>query len=315
AVESAAEALLLEQDDSRPLFLFVNLMPAHAPYHLVPVSWTRPYTQTLTEAGAPPHLRPYLTRDVPGIDLQQRAEEGGPTGIQRYLGGDLRLEPADLELLFALYDGELVEADMRLNAILSDWVGAHPGGIVSVTSDHGEAFGERGRIEHRGSVYSPMLSVPLLIAAPGRLEGGQVVTEPVPLAALGETLLSLAELFAADAGLRPVIAGGRWTEPIQAAAWPDPYRAPLGAPHDRLWRLYRVGDRALVFGDAGEVELYDVGTDPLMLVDIAASAPAEVARLRAAAEGAFPESEGTGSAAPSSVLREQLEELGYLEPR
>lgn len=312
AVEQEAEAVI-QADDPRPLLLFANLMPAHAPYHLVPVAWNQGHAARLSEDGAPSHLRPYLTRDAPGIDLQQREAPTAPTGIQRYLSGDLALTAEDLGLITDLYDGEIVEADMRLNRILTAWTAESPRGVVAVTSDHGEAFGERGRIDHRGSVYAPMVSVPLLIAAPGTLPAGRTVEAPVPLAPLGETLLSLAGLAPADAGLRPVIDGGAWPAPIQAAAWPDPYRAPLGAPHDRLWRLFRRGDRALVFSDHGEAELFDMAADPLMLEDIAAQHPEEVAALLSEASGAFPEASTGPTTAPSSEVRERLEALGYLE--
>lgn len=312
AVEAEAAAII-QADDPRPLFLFTNLMPTHAPYHFVPVAWNRGNMERLTPQGVPQHLKPYLTEDAPGLDLQQREDPATPTGIQRYLAGDLNLTTEDLNLITDLYDGEVVEADMRLNRILTAWTAKSPAGIVAVTSDHGEAFGERGRIEHRGSVYTPMLSVPLLVAAPGILPAGQVVETPVPLEQLGDTLLSLAKIAPEDAGLRTVVNGEEWSSPIQAAAWPDPYRAPLGAPHDRLWRLYRRGDRALVFGDQGEAELYDVAADPLMLVDIAGEHQQEVNALMAEAATAFPESSTGAATMPSTELREQLEVLGYLE--
>jgi len=103
--------------------------------------------------------------------------------------------------------------------------------------------------------------------------------------------------------------------PIQAAEWPDVYKADVAPVYRTGWRLYRDGGMALVYAtDGSRAELYDVAQDPRMMEDIAATAPEEVARLRALADTAFPEAppaSAAGSLPPESV--EMLRAMGYLE--
>ena len=49
--------------------------------------------------------------------------------------------------------------------------GVLDGAVVVVTSDHGEAFGAHGIVEHAKDVYEPLVSVPLIVRAPGQREG------------------------------------------------------------------------------------------------------------------------------------------------
>jgi len=64
--------------------------------------------------------------------------------------------------------------------------------VVVLTSDHGEQFGEHGLIQHGNSLYLPLLHVPLVFLAPGRVPPGRRVAVPVSLRDLPLTLLDLA---------------------------------------------------------------------------------------------------------------------------
>ncbi|MEC8424213.1 MAG: sulfatase-like hydrolase/transferase, partial [Myxococcota bacterium] len=111
AVEAAAEAAVQGQD--RPLFLFVNLMPAHGPYSLTPVPWSARHAERLTAPEK--RLAPYIDPGPPpGVDLQRRAEPRAPTGVQQVLSGSLQLDDDQWEMVHDLYDGEVVDADRRL---------------------------------------------------------------------------------------------------------------------------------------------------------------------------------------------------------
>ena len=297
-VEVRAEALLAEPDE-RPLLLFVNLMPAHSPYDITKANWSAPHEPELRPETAPEWVQPYLKSNPPGVDLGLAT--GGATGIQHVLRGDL--EP-DWQLLRDLYDGEVLDADLRLNRLLKAW-NRHGGGVVAVTSDHGEAFGEHGRVDHRGSVYPEAVAVPLVLAGPGA-PAGRVVDTPVPLVALHDTLLVLAGLEAATAGLP--LDGRAWTAPIRAAAWPDPYRAEkVGGLETHHLVLVRVGDEALVVRDLGEDEYYRGGD---WSRDLAAQHPDRVAELR---EHARFEVHETRPEVLEAATRENLKALGYLE--
>ncbi|MHC4644496.1 MAG: LTA synthase family protein [Planctomycetota bacterium] len=64
--------------------------------------------------------------------------------------------------------------------------------IFCIISDHGEAFGEHGLFAHARIAFDEALRVPWVIRAPGLIEPGTRVTEPVSSVDLTPTLLSLA---------------------------------------------------------------------------------------------------------------------------
>lgn len=314
-VEAAAEAALQARD--APLFLFVNLMPAHGPYSLTPVPWSAAHAATLAAPGEA--LGPYIDPGPPpGVDLQRRAATDAPTGVQRVLRGELELGPDQWAMVRDLYDGELVDADRRLMRIVQAWNGAGAGGIVAVTSDHGEHLGERGLVDHRGSVWPGLTHVPLVIAAPGRLPAAGVVERPVSLVDLPDTLLRLAGvpgaagpgLLRADGSVDPAPA-----RPVMAMAWPDPYRAAaVGGRWRRTWQMWTDGQDRLVLDDAGGVQRFAAG-DRALQADLAGDDPEATAALAARARADFGGAAFTGQPRHAgAATQEQLQALGYLQP-
>lgn len=306
---------LLKQPADRPLFLFVNLMPAHSPYSLTPAPWAEKHRPRVQGADKTDWLLPYLVASPPGIDLQLRADDKALTGIQAYLSGSLPISTVDFSMIRDLYEGEVLEADRRLNTVLSAWTATHKSGIVAVTSDHGEAFGEQGLVDHRSSVYGAVTWVPMIISAPGTLTGGTQVTTPVQLGDLGDTVLALANLPGTHPrSLLPVIAGAPREGPIQSMAWADPYRASaVGGRFKEDWMLYRIGNEALVYSSSGITELYDTATDRLMLRDTALKRPERVKVLLEAAAEAFPRASATAPEPLTKEVEQRLKDLGYLE--
>ena len=81
-----------------------------------------------------------------------------------------------------LYDGEIAYVDamvgklveaLRARKVLDDT-------LIVVTSDHGEHFGEHHMLEHKFSLYEPLLHVPLIVRAPGRVAAHLRIRTPVP---------------------------------------------------------------------------------------------------------------------------------------
>ncbi len=78
-----------------------------------------------------------------------------------------------------LYDGELAYTDLHLGRLLTE-LARLPGGertVIVITSDHGDAFGEHGFINHGQALYRELLHVPLIVHVPDnppRLVGGAV---------------------------------------------------------------------------------------------------------------------------------------------
>ncbi|MGH0030432.1 MAG: sulfatase-like hydrolase/transferase [Myxococcota bacterium] len=313
--------------DERPLFLFVNVMTAHSPFRDGPGDWGLADRAFLDPERAPAWVRPYLTPDLPrGVHLSQVDDSGRPSGVIRHSTGDLVIPPEDLEKLLALYDASVAGADFVLGRLLDTWIDAGRDGVVAVTSDHGEGFGEHGLLDHRATVYPEVLAVPLVIAAPGLPSGTRVAT-PVSLVSLHDTLLDLAGLDHGGRSLVPLARGDAPPDPpvLAARASADPFWASHAGEHfAQDWHLLRAGDWALVHGSHPDTppELYDLRRDPRMTTDVSRTHPERTARLLAEARarsGAGADAAGPDRA-PAAVLdipaevAQGLRDLGYAAP-
>ena len=101
------------------------------------------------------------------------------------------------DLVFlALYAGEILYTDDAVGRFLRRLDELDPGSdtIVVVTSDHGEGFGEDGITGHSGIPTEPVMRIPLLIRAPGRIEPGSEYHGVVSLVDVLPTLLDLADI-------------------------------------------------------------------------------------------------------------------------
>ena len=309
--------------DPRPLFLFVNVMTAHSPFRDGPGPWALPDRDFRDPERAPAWVRPYLTEDLPrGVHLSQVDAGGGASGAIRHAAGELEVPPEDLEKLMALYDASIAGADYVLGRVLDAWLDAQRAGVVAVTSDHGEGFGEHGMLDHRASVYPEVLRVPLVIAAPDRLPAARRVAAPVALTSLHDTLLALAGLPAGDASLLPLLDGGPAPEHVTASAGSDrAWARHAGGRFARGWRLYRRGNWALVHDErGGSAELYHLGRDPGMTRDLAGAEPARTAELLDASrahQARVGTEAGTRATAALDIpdgLADRLRSLGYAAP-
>ena len=92
SVVSAAKALLTDSD-SRPLFLFVNLMVAHAPYTLAPAAWSNKHRRTLDPEKGLDRVKRYRAhRDPPALALGQRPGPKQLTGEEAFAKGSLQFQ-------------------------------------------------------------------------------------------------------------------------------------------------------------------------------------------------------------------------------
>jgi len=167
----------------------------------------------------------WAVRDVPFGPTDATDEEIGPLGWDMMAHPCHAVPPIDegtplhqhplatkaSEYLDA-YDAELHQLDGKL-ALLKMVLkssSAWDNSWVVVTGDHGEEFGEHGRIGHGDSVYSETTWVPLLIRPPGGLAGGgRRIATPVSLVDVPRTVV-------AALGLK---VPGTWTGRDLAAAF------------------------------------------------------------------------------------------------
>jgi arylsulfatase A-like enzyme len=119
----------------------------------------------------------------------------------------------DVQHLVALYDGEITYWDHHLGAMLTtlDDLQLLDNGIVIVTSDHGQMFGEHGKWTHRNSLYEEVLRVPLLIRYTEAISVGIAVTVPVQAVDILPSVLDWANIPVPEdlrgTSLRPLVQG------------------------------------------------------------------------------------------------------------
>ena len=150
----------------------------------------------------------------------------------------------DLQHFEALYDGEIRWTDETLRQLFDALRarGIQDNTVVVVTSDHGDAFLEHGRIAHMTSLYEEEIRIPLLIRHPVSVPAGGVVDRPVHIIDVAPTVLGLAGLpplpHALGRDLSPLIRDPGHAVAGSAlslgASHPDVGAAPDGAPHGHV---------------------------------------------------------------------------------
>ena len=176
------------------------------------------------------------------------------------------------------YDGEIAQCDQQLGRLLAglDDLQRTPGLTTVVTADHGESLGERGELSHGVFVYESSVRVPLIVSGAG-LDGpgGARLPEPVSIAAIAPTLLTLAGIDPSSlprCETPPLIdaAGaalaGEPSRPLLLETW-YPYNSYRWHPLQSLvWNGHK-----LIRGAA--TELYDLNADPTEQTELAAEQP------------------------------------------
>lgn len=150
------------QRSSQPVFIWVHYMDVHTPYY--------PHERTISED---------ISRRK-AIKLFYRVNELRGEAPKR-----------DIASLESLYRGEIMHLDRQLGAFFDklnetlDFTNT----IVAFSSDHGEAFNEKGHVFHPGYVlYDENIHIPMIFCGPG-IGQGEVET-PVSNIDLVPTLLS-----------------------------------------------------------------------------------------------------------------------------
>lgn len=282
----------LEELDGRPLFVWVHLFDAHAPY-LPPPGYAERYYEgdawdpTLPDPAVDPlHLPPFL----PGV--------------------------RDLAYVTAAYDGETSYLDGELARLLE-----RPRirrGITAFTADHGESFGEHGVYWDHAELYPQTVRVPLLLAWPGAPAGTRVGT-PVSNLDLGRTLLDLAgeqQVPFPGRNLRLALEP-KETRPLHLISSHGTSAAIVHWP----WLLVlHLQDHRPDPQNVGAIkaahshELYDLDSDPDCVLDLARQDRAKAGELRADLVAWLRSGENLGWTTRNrhdAAMRDNLQALGY----
>jgi arylsulfatase A-like enzyme len=276
----------LPSAEGLPLFLWLHVYDAHAPYD-PPPAWQRLYYPADRDPASP---------DLPELSPAQRPR--WPTSAR---------DPLWFE---AQYRSEISFLDAELAGLFVEPRLAHA--TIAVTADHGESLTGRALSWDHVELYPDTLHVPLILVGPG-FPSGLRVARPVMIRDVGRTLLDASgggavefpgrDLLAEEAPLEPRFAlgsGGRYAS-IQSGPWylllhldPDP-------DHPRTPQRHAV-------------ELYDLADDRACQHERSGDRPEVARELRRALLawlGGFRPPPVEASQAPSARELEMLEALGY----
>ena len=225
-----------------PFFLFVNYMDAHEPYH-------------------PP---PPFDALFPGRD--------GTVTRDRYYKlmwhvNALTEKMTERERRHAVsqYDGGIAYIDFHLGKLFGQLqrLGLYENSLLLITSDHGEAFGDRDLVGHGGlSVYQDLVHVPLLIRYPNSHQKA-VADDPVSLVDVMPTILDVLDLeIPKDIDGQSL----RNMEPgipriVITETFPGTRLLGLHPRFRRVERALFSGSLKFIHSTAGKRELYDLSKD------------------------------------------------------
>jgi len=207
-----------EQERAQPFFLYLHFLDAHWPYP-APEEW--------------------ITRFAPAAATERFRGKDSKALYAAINDGKHAMSDEDRAALLALYDGALAYLDAELGRFFEglELRGLAANTIVCIVADHGEEFGEHGKVGHGHGLWENLLHVPWILSVPGRAPERQ------------NALVSLIDLFPtllAAAGLEPPPGH----EGVDRLANPHAMRAILAehkAP-DRYLQALRVGDEKLQRG-------------------------------------------------------------------
>jgi HEAT repeat protein len=170
------------------------------------------------------------------------------------------------------YDSEIAYADETVGELVAAFRATRANGVVIVTADHGEEFGEHGGHYHGSSLYEEQVRVPLLWNAPGLAQ--RTLPEVVQTIDLLPTVLAALDIP------RPPRLRGRDLGPLLAGR-----RAPAAgsalAETEEQAMLAEGSSRLICQRKLGACQLFDLGRDPGEKHDISGDDAARFRELKA----------------------------------
>ncbi|MEQ1502188.1 MAG: sulfatase [Myxococcota bacterium] len=241
-----------EQD--KPFLAYLNLMEAHTP-RIPSMSARRRVADEPTIATA-------------------LATDASLFASNEYIVGRRDYAPEELAAIGATYDAALVDLDDATGDILDRLknAGLLDDTVVIVVADHGEGLGEHRRLEHRWSVYEPLLHVPLVIRYPAAFPPGRIADRVTTLD-LFATVVDMLELERPAGTSGTSLVGRSAFDPRVFSQMLDPFASQLRsvqksypdldvAEWARTYCVVYEGAQKLIYASNGQHALYDLATDP-----------------------------------------------------
>lgn len=275
----------------RPLFVWLHLFDAHAPY-----------------APPPEFDRRYYPEGRDPFDAESAPEmEFDPDWLEKALPG-----LKDPEFALAQYRAEVDYLDAQLGRLLER--PRFRDGVVAFTADHGESFGSGGVWFSHVGLFPSTLHVPLLLSWP---EGprGLVVDYPVENMDLARTLLDLAGFQAAEFPGKSLLAAVEGVQ-VSGPRFALSANGKCAAVFQDGWQLtlnLRDHDyEGLLTRERHQVELFHLEVDPDCKVDVWEALPERTRSLQRTLMAWLVDTRGSSWAQAGSEDEEALAQLAAL---
>lgn len=163
-----------QQENTRPLFLFLNLMETHLPFFPPQkyINQTAPYMKTDKEA-----------REIMGRWNREAYRWAAPL--------PKGLNAKEAKVLSDMYDAEVAYQDDYLQKLFTT-LEKRPrpdNTLTIIVGDHGDGLGEHQYFGHAFVAYQELVHVPLMLHWPQHLPEGRVIDEPVSTRRVYHTIL------------------------------------------------------------------------------------------------------------------------------
>lgn len=284
-VERAAQ--WLETRPERPFFLFLHTYETHHPYE------PQPRYLELLETDYTGDLP-----DVISVDFLKALNRK-----------EVSLKPGDLEHIVSAYDAEIRSMDDGLEYLLETLRAnaLYDNTMIVFTSDHGEEFGEHGRVGwHSHSLYDELLKIPLIVKFPGQAHAGVTVPSQVGTIDIAPTALAVLGLPAPEVfegrDLSPRADGSQIEGRSVISRIDRPMDKNIDSIRQSEWKLYRG-------------QLFDLEADPEELWDTSLNKPKVLEELQTELD-VIVQSRAPyigDQVVPEGKTLDELKALGYLQ--
>jgi arylsulfatase A-like enzyme len=260
-------------------------------------------------------FRPLPADITPSREKFLRALTFGPLGD----AGTETIRPVDLQALLSLYDGEIAAVDALVGEVLTELEnqGLADRTVVILLSDHGEEFLDHGDYTHGHTLYDELLRVPFIVSGPAVKAPGRMVKTQVRLLDLVPTVCEIA------GAPIPEEAGGRSLFPFLNGEEMEELPAFSESLHTTIFQKKSIrhdGYKLIYDIESGDLELYDLRSDPREQVNLADQAPEVAAEMLAELQAWMVRSAQAAAELPrqrpvsqvmSDEMRQRLRDAGY----
>jgi len=251
----------------RPFMLTLSVMHPHDPYLALRPFWD---------------MYEHDVIDMPVVPRQD--DPAGRRMYQLYDRGEIPLSAEQIRRARHAYYGMVSYCDALLGRLIETLKALNQldNTIVIVTSDHGDMLGERG-MWYKMTFFDRAIRVPLVFAGPGVAQGKRI-SPAVSHLDLMSTFADIAgdglDGLAQDGhSLMPSLAGKGQPDGKIAAEY-------MGEGYEQPAVMLREGTMKFTYAPDDGATLYDLGTDPLELKNLAAD-PAHAAKVSSFMETAL----------------------------